>query len=214
MAESMEAGRHRPGFEETVRALEEEGASLDRLLAELSAERWRWPTRLAEWDVTILVAHLARTLQLLTTYAETPFAGPVETYDPSRSGAQVNARAREAAVGQTPASLRQALAGAVASAAATARRLGPEAIIQTRFGPQPVRTYLESRVVEACIHGLDLRDAAGAPMVPTALALRVTAGQLATRLGEPRPPDLGDDLAFVEAAAGRRPYAHPRFPLV
>ena len=74
--------------------------------------------------------------------------------------------------------------------------------------------YVPTRVVEVCVHGLDLRDALGAPPTPTPAALASTVSTLEGLLAGPRPPDLPDDVAFVEAATGRRPHTDLRFPLL
>ena len=74
--------------------------------------------------------------------------------------------------------------------------------------------YLPTRLLEACVHGLDLRAALGAPLTPTPGALASTVATLEGLLAAPRPAALADDVAFVEAATGRRPFDDPRFPLM
>lgn len=49
---------------------------------------------------------------------------------------------------------------------------------------------------------------------PTSGALAITVATLEALLGGPRPTDLADNVAFVEAATGRRPHPDPRLPLL
>jgi uncharacterized protein (TIGR03083 family) len=210
----------RPTYEESMQALETEIASVVALLAELSDDDWGRPTRLPGWDVFVLVAHITRTIKTLADYAalgpEAP-ALPAVSTDPAEAGREVDARARDFAAGQSPLTLRSALSQVVGEVTAVARRLGPDAEISRRGGRSRLDRYLRSRVVEACVHGLDVRAALGAPLEPTQLAKRVTTNffeELLSRQGVARPDDLADDVAFIEAAAGRRPYADSIFPLL
>jgi len=87
----------------------------------------------------------------------------------------------------------------------------------SRLGRVRLDRYLATRVVEACVHGLDLRDALNAPPTPTPVALRVTVWgfeQALERRGSVRPLDLADDVAFIEAATGRRSSSDPNLPLL
>ena len=72
--------------------------------------------------------------------------------------------------------------------------------------------FVASRV-EAVVHGLDLTDALEREPMATGEGPAVTAAIMdelpARRTAAGRPPDLGDDLAWVRAASGRGP-AHPR----
>jgi uncharacterized protein (TIGR03083 family) len=191
------------------------------LLDAQPAEAWTRPTRLPGWDVTVLVAHLARGVGRIGVYAASPVDGPPERdrvsyyqYDAASIAADVDARAREAAAGQTPASLVQAMRGAVVEARAAVEQRGPETVIASVMGPITLGEFLPTRAVEVCVHGLDLRAALGAPLVPTAGVLGLTVATLEGLLAGPRPAGLADDVEFVEAAAGRRATADPRLPLL
>jgi uncharacterized protein (TIGR03083 family) len=205
----------------SLAALAAEVADLGRLLAALPDAAWERPTRLPGWDVLTLVAHLARGVGRIAAYGRTPLAVAPEhdrvsywRYDVAATSADVSARARAAARGATPAGLRAALAAAVADAEATIARLAPDAVVPSVMGPIALVEYVPTRVVEACVHGLDLRAACGAPLRPTSGALAITIATLEALLGGPRPTDLADNVAFVEAATGRRPHPDPRLPLL
>src|SRR5581483_923568 len=202
-------------------ALATEADDLAALLEAAPEAAWRQPTRLPGWDVTVLVAHLARGIGRIAAYAATPLDEPAQHdrlsyfhYDAAGMAADVTARAREAAQGATPTSLVAALRGAVPAARAAIAGLAPTTVSPSAIAPITLRDYLPTRELEACVHGLDLRDALAAPLTPTPGVLASTVATLEGLLSAPRPAALADDVAFVEAATGRRLFADPRFPLM
>jgi uncharacterized protein (TIGR03083 family) len=208
-------------MEAAMDALAAEVVELCRLLDALPDAEWGRPTRLPDWDVTTLVAHLARGMGRIAEYGATPVNQPPERdrvsywqYDPVALAPGVSARAREAARDATPDSLRAALREAVDGGRATVARLAPDTVLPSVMGPIAAAEFLPTRLLEACVHGLDLRHALGAPSTPTPGVLASTVATLTALLGAARPPDLQDDVAFVEAGTGRRPFADPRFPLL
>ena len=66
---------------------------------------------------------------------------------------------------------------------------------------RPLDEFVASRVVEAVVHGLDLTDALGREPMATPEGVAVTAAilddLLARKTVAGRPPDLGDDMAWV-----------------
>jgi uncharacterized protein (TIGR03083 family) len=205
----------------TWEAVAAEVEDLARLLDAQPAEVWARTSRLPGWDVATLVAHLARGIGRVAVYAASPVDGPPERdrvsywrYDAASLATDVDARAREAAAGQTPATLRAALRSAVAAARAAVDQQPPDTVIASVMGPITLAEFLPTRALEACVHGLDLRAALGAPLVPTAGVLASTVATLEDLLAGPRPAALADDVAFVEAATGRRAAADPRLPLL
>jgi hypothetical protein len=79
--------------------------------------------------------------------------------------------------------------------------------------------FVATRLVETRVHGMDLTDALGAPLLAmpetTTMAAEVLDEVLARRAVPGRPADLaGDDLAFIRAAAGRGDHPDPRLPIV
>jgi hypothetical protein len=75
-----------------------------------------------------------------------------------------------------------------------------------------------TRVIETGVHGFDLAAALGKTSHLTARARGRYVAQLVEllqhRRGLVRPGDLGDDVAFIEAACGRRPYSNASFPIL
>jgi uncharacterized protein (TIGR03083 family) len=205
----------------TWEALAGEVADLRALLMAQPEAVWQRPTRLPGWDVTILVAHLVRGVGRVAEHAATPLARPPACdrrtywrYDARAVAPEVDARARAAAAGATPAGLLAELDQALSAGAAAVARLAPQSVLPTVMGPIQLVEYLPTRLIEVCIHGLDLRDALGAPLRPTPAALARTAALLDQLLDGPRPADLRDPVVFIEAASGRRPHADPRLPLL
>jgi hypothetical protein len=79
--------------------------------------------------------------------------------------------------------------------------------------------FIATRVLETLIHGLDLTDALGRPPLAMPKATPIVAellDEIVARMAVPgRPADLvGDDLAFIRAAAGRGDHPDPRLPVV
>jgi uncharacterized protein (TIGR03083 family) len=208
-------------YEACLHALAGEVEATMALLDGLQDAAWRQPTRLPGWDVLTLVAHIVGSLQVIDTYAATPIDEPPAItrttyyrFDPAEVSPGVDARARAAAQGQTPETMRAALRAATTAAFDRLRATRETTIIPTRRGSMRCDDFLATRVVEAVIHGLDLRAAIGAPPTPTPAALRSAAAFLDAMLDGSRPPDLADDVAFVEVATGRRRHPDPRFPLL
>jgi len=205
---------------QAMAALAAETSALGALLETRADADWERPTRLPGWSVMVLVAHIAGGVSRIPQYAATPVDAPPERdrltywrFDASVD-AGVSTRALDAARGQTPDSLRAALRNNLAAARDVIARLPATTVIPSIMGPIALVEYLPCRIVEVCVHGLDLRDALDAPLTPTPAALASTVSTLEGLLAGPRPPDLSDDVAFVEAATGRRPHADPRLPVI
>src|SRR5207248_5402488 len=118
-------------------------------------------------------------------------------YDAAGMAADVTARAREAAEDATTASLLTALREAVPAARSAIVGLAPATVIPSALGPIALVEYLPTRLLEACVHGLDLRAAIGAPPTPTPGAPSSTVAPPAALPAAPRPPALAHDVAFV-----------------
>jgi hypothetical protein len=78
--------------------------------------------------------------------------------------------------------------------------------------------FVPSRVVEAVVHGMDLTDALGKPIMATPEGIALTASildeLLARRTVGGRPADLSDDVDWIRAASGRSEHPDPRLPLI
>ena len=152
------------------------------------------PTRLGDWRVSALVAHLAGNLDLLLDGLAQPSPQPTAprglSFQPKsdESQARIAAVAEDRAAGPSPARLRATLRERVA---ATVEALGAESddrvvLIEER-GPIRLSEYLVTRCAEGVIHGLDLAAATGADIEPEPAALRAVVRLLADRLVERAP---------------------------
>lgn len=91
------------------------------------------------------------------------------------------------------------------------------------FGTVRLSDFVVTRVVEVCVHALDLRHALGLQPRPTTDALRVTVTTLRALLGSDPPAGM-DELRFVLVGTGREPVGDAerhslgplagRFPLI
>ena len=95
----------------------------------------------------------------------------------------IDARARVEAAGQSPAQLRTALGGAVDRARADLDGRDGQTVVEAALGPIRLADFLETRCVEAVVHGLDLPGSARVDPDPQALraAVRLLTDMLAAR---------------------------------
>lgn len=152
------------------------------------------PTRLGEWQVAALVAHLAGNLDLLLAGLDEPTPQPTAprglNFQPtsSESQARIAAVAEERAAGHPPADLRATLRSRVADVVlALGRESADRVVLIEERGPIRLSEYLVTRCAEGVIHGLDLVAATGADIVPEPVALRMVVRLLADRLVERAP---------------------------
>jgi uncharacterized protein (TIGR03083 family) len=206
----------------SLRALRAEADALTPVIAALRPDDLGRATRLPDWDVQVLVAHLVRGVDriradLTETLPETPeldWAGYFTTAATRTSGADVSERARAFAGAINDRPVADVWLRACTEAERLASLAPPDRPVGTPFGPIRVDHYLPSRVLEVTVHGLDLRDALDLEAVATPDGLGVSAALLETLLDGDRPAELGDDLAFVLAATGRAPNDDPRLPVL
>lgn len=203
-------------------ALRMEGDALAGVLEAMTVDDLDRPTRLGDWTVQQLIAHLVRGVDRIPTYVAAP-APPTSTTDwlgywaraAETDPASISQRAREFAsqINGRPVLdvWRRTLADALTVAAGTPR----DRRLHTPFGGIRLDHYLPTRVLEVTVHGLDLRAALGLEEVASPYALEVTTDVLLGLLAGPVPDDLEDDtVAFVLAATGRRPSGDPRLPVL
>ena len=152
------------------------------------------PTRLGEWPVAALVAHLAGNLALLLDGLALPSPQPTAprglTYrEPTADDRmRVAEMAAQGAQDRTPQQLRDRLRKRVD---ATVYVLGKEPVdrvveVEER-GPIRLSEYLVTRCTEGVVHGLDLTAATGVPLEHDPTALRAVVRLLADRLVERAP---------------------------
>ncbi|MBT0565810.1 TIGR03084 family metal-binding protein [Williamsia sp. CHRR-6] len=143
-----------------------EADALDRLVADLDADQWRRSTPAPGWTIAHQIGHLMWTDEVALRSVTEPekFAADLQATDPDG----FVDRAAEEAAALEPAELlarwrtgREALAHALnALAAGTSLAwFGP---------PMSVASMATARLMETWAHGLDVADALGVPVEPTA----------------------------------------------
>ncbi len=86
-----------------------------------------------------------------------------------------------------------------------ARREGPDRLVQVQWGPRlRLDDYLDTRVLELAVHGLDLADALGIDPWLSADGGAIVRALLTSLLGAP-PPRGWDDVELADKGTGRVP---------
>lgn len=143
-----------------------EGADLDRLVADLPAEKWATPTSAAGWSIAHQIAHLAWTDDAALASATDPgrFDDIVRAAWANPNGFVDEAAEEGAHAPDLLARWREGRAGlaAVLAAVAPGRKLD-------WFGPpMSAASMATARVMETWAHGQDVADALGVTRAPTA----------------------------------------------
>lgn len=166
------------GFAELRAAVLDQFGSLAAAVADLPGTAFASPTRLGDWRVAELVAHLTSNVEAMPNYLAQP-APPradvelVRYYAGARAAASgVAERARAAAAASAPAQLKLALRQAVDRAGPALTAADPDRLIATRPGALTLAEFLITRCVEGTVHGLDLAAATGAEPVLAPSAVR------------------------------------------
>ncbi|MFC7529619.1 maleylpyruvate isomerase family mycothiol-dependent enzyme [Actinoplanes sp. GCM10030250] len=174
----------------------------------MTEEQWKLPTRLGDWNVRSLYAHVAAWPHGLAAVA-----GQVRAAEPTHPRAadllrqfntpggvadsgreRVAANARSDADRYSTDQMIESFSGTGQRALATARGLGPVVVDYFGLGLLPIDEVISIGVVESTVHLLDLRRALGLPVDLPAEALEHTAAVLA---------QMAPPVAFIEAATGR-----------
>lgn len=210
-------------FARSLEALDAEATALWPAVQAFPVDVWSRPTRLPAWNVRQLLVHLTRAYDRIVAYVRAPEPLQVDVdwlgyYRMAMAQARpddVAQRTIEQAADEAPARVATAYRTAATDALQLAQEAGPARVIASPFGAIRLDHYLTTRVVEATVHGLDLRHASGLEEVATPAGLAVTAELLDGLLGGPRPVDLErDQLAWVLAATGRVTHADPELPVL
>jgi uncharacterized protein (TIGR03083 family) len=183
----------------------------------MTDEQWQRPTRLGDWDVRSLYAHVGwwpfsfamlidRVRDAEPTHATAAallrdFNAPDGVANTTRDA--VAAGAREDAAKYPTATMVEQFASAGPAAIATARMLGPVVVDYWGRGLLRLEEAVSIGVLEATVHLLDLLHALGQPADVPVAGLTHTTGILV----EMAPP-----VDFIEAATGRR--ANDLFPVL
>lgn len=162
-------------------------AAVDRL----PVDAFAWPTRLGDWRVAQLVAHLAGNAEYLVAALAAP-APPTATVDAfsyydgvSGYATAIARRAYDASDDVSPEVLRERLRAAGPVMADALAGAGPDRRIRVNLGDVRLADFLATRTVEGVVHGLDLATATGtAPVaepLAAAAAVRLLVGVLVRR---------------------------------
>jgi uncharacterized protein (TIGR03083 family) len=202
------------GSSPLVGILTAECEAVSRTVLPLDEEAFALPTRCPPWSVKELLGHIWRDIDRLRTCLEAPPDEPVETdavlywrsYDPVADGPDISDRAKE-------------IADAYASGRDLARsfaEMWPPRLeaVQVADPSRSVRTFhpvlrldefMKTRVLETCVHRLDLLHALGSDRTISPASSGAIVPVLEALLGSPLPEALGwSDLELVEAGTGRR----------
>ena len=162
--------------------------NVDDVVVALPEAAFDRPTRLGEWRVAELVAHIGMPqLPALLSGPSAPIAEiDVFTWAAgcAPSALDVDERARATTEEARPAQLRRLAHETRLAAAAALKALGGDFIVPARFGAMPIADYLATRCVELTVHSLDLAQALDVDIAmdpdATAVAVRLLAHALAT----------------------------------
>jgi uncharacterized protein (TIGR03083 family) len=219
-------------YEDSVAVLTAELAAVEACIGSLPTDDWARPTRLEPfdqttppWTVKELVAHIDISIGLTAALLGSATAGQpgrdrVSFFIANRSEVApvVYDYARRLAAEHSPESLAEKVAATFAATIKGAADNSADLIGSGFFALMRLDEWVPTRTVEAVVHGLDLTNALGRDPIATPAGTAVTAAiideLLARRTVAGRPPDLSDDLAFIEAASGRGAHPDPRFPLI
>ena len=178
----------------------------------MPAQLWDAPSSLAGWTVRELYAHVARGVGTLAGLLAEPVARPPELEDAAgyfavltargRASAQVAEEARKYATEWSNTELTGHFGERAATVLAVVRA-EPRMVVATIAGSMRVADYALTRVVEATVHLLDLRESAPGADPPPDDAVRRTADLLV---------ELSPATDFIRLATGR-PHP-PVFPVL
>jgi uncharacterized protein (TIGR03083 family) len=200
--------------EELVGILDRESLLAWEAASTLDEAAFAGPTRLPLWTVKELVAHMWGDLDRIREYLGEPAPAAADTdavaywrsYDPAEDGPATAERAKiRAGASATGADLVASLDEARTEAIALALAAPPDRVVAT-WGPAlRFDDYLETRILEMGVHGLDLAAAIGRGPWLTPEAAGVIRRILVGLLGEePAIVRRWSDRSFLEAGTGRR----------
>ncbi|MCD0445154.1 maleylpyruvate isomerase N-terminal domain-containing protein [Glycomyces sp. A-F 0318] len=198
-------------------ALTAESARLAAVLDGLAPADWARPTRCDPWDAAALAAHVTMTTERLDAMLDAPepaaatvdaaaYYRPDERFSPRTNAIRVDSATEAARAGGPAVAAAFAAAWRRVADRCAAEPLGRR--VTTRHGdPMTLADFLTTRVVEVCVHGIDLADALDRPRWATPEAAAVVTGLL---LGAGHGDALAAlglaPVAFIAKATGREPF--------
>ncbi len=200
-------------FEERLEALEVESARAETPMRAAAADAFEAPTRCPAWDVRGLIGHMLRDVHRLLDLLQEPALGPPDTdsavyfgsYDSAAEAPDIAERSIEmAARYATDDDLVEGFATTWRRAVKTAADAGHDRLVHVFSHTMVLPDYLETRVVEMTIHGLDLAAALHTERWMSVEGAAITRDVMSRMLGS-APPDGWDDVTFFEKGTGRAP---------
>jgi uncharacterized protein (TIGR03083 family) len=201
-------------FERSLGAFVAESEAVEITLRGLPPAAFDDATRCAAWDVRALTGHMLRDADRVLDYlaappppaADTGAAAYFRRFDPVAEAPGVAARSIERAAGfASTGALVAAFGTTWREAAERAGGTGEDRLVQVAWGPaMRLDDYLETRVLEMAVHGLDLAEAIGVPPWLTPGGGAVVRALLTELLGTV-PPRGWNDIELAEKGTGRRP---------
>jgi hypothetical protein len=219
-------------YEDAVRTLEIELDGVERTFRRLSPEQWRAPTLLRpldesmpHWTVFELAGHFDISIGLTRMLMAEPQRGQVGR---DRVSFFIFPRAEVAPVvydyaytmvkDRSPQEMPDVLHETFSKTVSGARSMPADTVGPGYYALMRLDEFVQSRVVEAVVHGLDLTDALGSPGIATRDGIALTAANhdelRARRTVAGRPPDLADDVSWIRVASGRAEHPDPRLPVI
>jgi hypothetical protein len=219
-------------YEQAIDTLDAELRAVEAVFRGLSGKDWDANTKLdpidstlPHWTVFELAGHFDISIGLARMLIAAPQEGQTGR---DRASFFIFPRAEVAPVvydyaykmvaGKKPADMPDVLHETFSKTVEEARRTRPDVVGPGYYALMRVDEFIPSRVVEAVVHGMDLTDALGHKNIATPAGIAMTAAilddLLARRTVAGRPSDLGDDLTWIRAAAGRGAHPDPRLPII
>lgn len=172
-----------------VRGVAGQLRNIDETIAVLEPVDFDRPTRLGDWRVAQLLAHLAASKLATSLRGASAPAAQADVMDWALGCApaarDVDERARAFSDEVRPAELREMVREMRAAVEAIVAEPDPAFIVPARWGAIRLDDYLATRCVELTVHSLDLAAALSRPVTldpdATAVAVRLLANVLATR---------------------------------
>jgi hypothetical protein len=219
-------------YEDAVRTLEIELDGVERAFRALAPDQWETPTllrpldeSLPHWTVFELAGHFDISIGLTRMLMAEPRRGQVGRdrvsffiFPRSEVAPVVYDYAYTMVKDRTPAEMPGVLHETFSKTVSGARSMAPDTVGPGYYALMRLDEFVQSRVLEAVVHGLDLTDALGSQSIATPDGIAVTAAilddLLARRTVAGRPPDLADDMSWIRAASGRAEHPDPRLPVI
>jgi uncharacterized protein (TIGR03083 family) len=208
-------------LERSLAALRMETEAIATVIDQMPGDALGGPTRLEDWTLQQLLAHLVRGIDRIPAYLGAPIPPAPDTdwlgywsQAAESDPASVSKRAREFAETLNGRRVLDVWRETSRGGLEAAEAAGADRILHTPFGGMRLDHYATTRVFEVTVHGLDLRAALDLEQVATPFAVDVTTAVLDGLLDGPRPGDLTDPIAFILAATGRDDHPDPTLPVV